>query len=327
MDAVSAQADEHGERFTLDLPVQHEGRCAVVRSCWIVRAGERAPRLTSSVSDACPSPTRARPRRVPVPRRVSETDKNPRTLSASRHYYCVPRPHRLSTPLIAYHVTQRGNFRQDTFCHTSDPPFFLDQLQHAAAQEGCLIHAYCLMSNHFHLLVRPLAATSLSRTLQRASSSYSRFTNIRNHRYGHLWQARFYSSPIEETHLARVIRYIERNPLAAKITAKVEEWPWSSALARLKLRAPEPWLNLQEMPESRNPEQWRSYLLSPGLTRETAEIHRTLMREKPYGSAAFQRDFARTYSGVETQPNRRRPAASEREPEARVSNALVRRAT
>ena len=221
----------------------------------------------------------------------------------------MPRPYRLSAPGFHHHVTQRGNFRQDVFRTPADHLIFLDQLQQAAALEGCLIHAYCLMSNHFHLLLHPLLPTSLSRTLQRASSGYARLLNLRLHRRGHVWQARFYSSPIEPTHVPRVIRYIERNPITAQITAKVENYPYSSAPPRLGIRPPEPWLRLEPMPEAATPAAWHEYLLSPLPKRETAEIRRALTLEKPYGSASFVKHWPRAYPGLETAAARYPPTS------------------
>jgi putative transposase len=98
-------------------------------------------------------------------------------------------------------VTQRGNGRQVTFLSDQDRSVYLDMLRQNRRQFGLTIWAYCLMPNHIHLLAVPERPDSLARALGRTHADYARYWNARRGSCGHVWQARFYSCPIEDGHV------------------------------------------------------------------------------------------------------------------------------
>jgi putative transposase len=93
------------------------------------------------------------------------------------------------------------------------------------------VWAYCLMPNHVHLIVVASDPLSLARTMHRAHGQYAQWVNARQGWSGHLWAHRFYSAPMDDAHLWAAVRYVESNPVRAGLTARAEDYPWSSARA------------------------------------------------------------------------------------------------
>jgi REP element-mobilizing transposase RayT len=117
---------------------------------------------------------------------------------------------RVVAPGLPHHVTQRGYRRQDVFFSKADCALYLDILQHHCAKERVAILGYCLMPNHVHLIAVPKAADALSRAIGETHRRYSRHINTAQEWQGHLWQGRFSSFPMDESHLLMAARYIER---------------------------------------------------------------------------------------------------------------------
>jgi len=136
---------------------------------------------------------------------------------------------RIVIPGVAHHVTQRGNRRQPVFFCDDDRSLYLGLLREgcAAAQVRCL--AWCLMDNHIHLILVPEQADSLRAALAEAHRRYTRHVNFREGWRGYLFQGRFASYPMDDAHLMAAVRYVEQNPVAARIVARAEDWRWSSA--------------------------------------------------------------------------------------------------
>jgi putative transposase len=143
----------------------------------------------------------------------------------------MSRMSRVVVPGVPHHVTQRGNARQVTFLNDNDRQVYMDRLRGNRQEFGLRIWAYCLMNNHVHLLAVPEREDSLARTLGRTHAEYALYWNNRRNSCGHVWQARFYSCPIEDEQVPTVVRYIETNPVRAGLAKEAESWPWSSALA------------------------------------------------------------------------------------------------
>jgi putative transposase len=140
---------------------------------------------------------------------------------------------RLVIPGIPYHVTQRGNRRQQTFFEDSDFALYRDLLAGAAARCGTEIWAYCLMPNHVHLIVVPGDQDGLRRTFADAHRRYTGFINARQRWTGHLWQGRYGAVAMDEAHLVHAARYVTLNPVRAKLCDRACDWAWSSARAHL----------------------------------------------------------------------------------------------
>ena len=138
---------------------------------------------------------------------------------------------RVVFPGVAHHVTQRGNDRQDIFFGDSDRRLYLRYLRESAVREGVELSAYCLMSNHVHLVLTPEREDSLARALGRTHLMYAQYVFKAQGRSGHLWQSRFYSCPLDEAHAHNASAYVELNPVRAGIVASPWEYAWSSAAA------------------------------------------------------------------------------------------------
>lgn len=140
---------------------------------------------------------------------------------------------RVVIPGIPHHIIQRGNRRQTVFFNNEDKQTYLEYLNIYAKPAGISFFGYCLMNNHVHLLVVPKTKESLAIGLAEAHRRYSRMINFRQGWRGYLWEGRFKSYPLSENHLYAAMRYIERNPVRAKIVEKAEDYPWSSAKAHV----------------------------------------------------------------------------------------------
>ena len=140
----------------------------------------------------------------------------------------MPRPLRPIDDGLIYHVINRGNNRQDVFRKRGDFEAFLAALFDLKERKPFDLYGYCLMSNHFHLLLRPTGAT-ISRILQSLLVSHTQRYHKHHRSGGHVWQGRF-KSPVIQTdeHLLTVLRYIEANPLRAGLVSRADEYPWTS---------------------------------------------------------------------------------------------------
>ncbi len=141
---------------------------------------------------------------------------------------------RVICPGIPHHVTQRGNRRQPTFFCDDDYLAYIELVAEWCAKYDVAIWAWCLMPNHVHLIVVPQTETGLARAIGEAHRRYTRMINFRENWRGHLWQERFASFPMGESHLLAAIRYIEMNPVAAGMVSRPEEYRWSSARFHLE---------------------------------------------------------------------------------------------
>ena len=156
----------------------------------------------------------------------------------------MPRQARLVIPHAPHHVIQRGHNRQVVFAGDDDYLFYLKTLQEWKAQFDCKIHAYCLMTNHVHLVVDPGGnPDNLGRLMKRIAGRQTRYVNKMEQRSGTLWEGRYKSSPIQnEEYLLACCRYVELNPLRAGLVDDPANYRWSSCPAKVG-RASQPWLD------------------------------------------------------------------------------------
>jgi len=145
----------------------------------------------------------------------------------------VGRIARAVAPGFPHHITQRGNRRQQTFFSDDDYQAYLDLITEWCKAYAVDIWGYCLMPNHVHLVAVPENEESLALAIGKAHLRYSRRINFREGWRGHLWQGRFSSYVKDERYLLACARYIERNPVRAKLVTSPPEWRWSSARAHL----------------------------------------------------------------------------------------------
>ena len=140
----------------------------------------------------------------------------------------MPRRPRVILPEVLLHVIQRGNNRQACFFADEDYRFYLEWLAEYAAKSGCLIHAYVLMTNHVHLLVSGKSASSVAGLMKALGQRYVQYVNRMYRRSGTLWEGRFRSCLIQEEDLLSCQRYIELNPVRARMVAHPADYLWSS---------------------------------------------------------------------------------------------------
>jgi putative transposase len=186
---------------------------------------------------------------------------------------------------IIYHVLNRANFRSRLFKTAAHYQDFLDIVEESLNFVSLPILAYCLMPNHWHLVLHPRADGDLSKFLQRITLTHTqRFHwKTRTVGYGHIYQGRYKSLPVDsDSHFLTLVRYVERNALRAALVEKAEDWPWSSAYARLygnekqkKMLSPWP---LAE------PRHYREWLNQPQGQKEIEDIRHAIQKGRPYGS-------------------------------------------
>jgi putative transposase len=141
----------------------------------------------------------------------------------------MSRKPRFNLPGIPQHVVQRGNNRKPCFFADADYRRYLDDLTAAASKYQCQIHAYVLMTNHVHLLVTPLVECGISKLMQALGPRYVRYVNKRYKRSGTLWEGRYKSSLIDsDRYLLICMRYIEMNPVRARMVEHPGDYRWSS---------------------------------------------------------------------------------------------------
>jgi putative transposase len=132
---------------------------------------------------------------------------------------------------MPHHITQRGNMRENVFFEEQDFSLYKKLLIQYATKYGLSIWAYCLMTNHIHLVAVPSNEKSMGFALRDTHQTYALCVNRRLSRTGHMWQGRYYSTVMDEYHLWTAVRYVENNPVRAGMAAKAEDYPHSSARA------------------------------------------------------------------------------------------------
>lgn len=141
----------------------------------------------------------------------------------------MPRRPRLVLPGVPIHLLQRGVDRQACFFDDSDRRAYLDDLAEIAADVGCAIHAYVLMTNHVHLLLTPAGADAPARLMNRLGRRYVRRINDLHRRTGTLWEGRFRSCVAgDEGYVLACYRYVELNPVRARMVSDPRDYAWSS---------------------------------------------------------------------------------------------------
>ena len=154
----------------------------------------------------------------------------------------MARPLRLEFPGAVYHIMARGNRRETIYLQDADFSEFLSLLAEVHGRFKWLVHAYCLMTNHYHLLIETPDA-NLSRGMRHLNGVYTQRFNRRHQRVGHLFQGRYKALLVQkETHLLELSRYIVLNPVRAQLVSSVDDWQWSSYRYTVGAVTQPPWL-------------------------------------------------------------------------------------
>ena len=190
---------------------------------------------------------------------------------------------------VIFHVLNRGNARQQLFFSEKDYAFFLRLLREAQQRIPLRILKFCLMPNHWHLLVWPSCADELSNFMHWLEVTHTQ----RWHRfsatvgYGHIYQGRYKAFPVETgSYLVTVAKYIERNALRAKLVGRAENWPWcslSSAIRATPILTPFP---------VALPERWIDYVNDPESDQDLFALRLSVTRGRPYGSEGWTLETA-----------------------------------
>jgi putative transposase len=144
----------------------------------------------------------------------------------------MPRRARLMLAGLPVHITHRGNNRQRCFYEECDRAFYLFHLLRLLPHARCALHAYCLMSNHVHLLVTPATGESCARLMKGIAQLHTQYVNRTYRRTGTLWEGRFHSCLVQsENYLLTCYTYIELNPVEAGLCDQPEHYEWSSCRA------------------------------------------------------------------------------------------------
>lgn len=152
------------------------------------------------------------------------------------------RPLRIEYAGALYHVTSRGNAQEDIYRNDKDRNTFLTLLNKMCERHNWYCHAYCLMDNHYHLLVETNTAT-LSKGMKHLNGMYTQYFNRSHNRVGHVYQGRFKGILVEkESYLIELSRYIVLNPVRARMVRAAKDWPWSSYRATAGLNVEHPCL-------------------------------------------------------------------------------------
>jgi putative transposase len=155
----------------------------------------------------------------------------------------MARPLRIAYPGAFYHITARGNEKKNIFLNDHDREKFLSYLGSATERYGAAIHVYCLMDNHYHLLLETPVG-NLTEIMRHINGAYTTYFNIKQYRAGHLLQGRYRAILVDANEYAEELsRYIHLNPLRAGIVAKPEEYLWSSYQDYTGQRKGKEWLH------------------------------------------------------------------------------------
>ncbi len=202
----------------------------------------------------------------------------------------MPRIRRTVFADIPHHITQRGNRRENVFFTDDDRNIYLGWLKEYCSKHGVDILAYCLMTNHVHLVAVPNTEEGLQRVFKPLHMRYAQRINRDRGWKGHLWQGRFFSSPLDDAYLWSAIRYVERNPVRAKIVIKAEEYSWSSARAHCNLND-DPILS-QKLDWKKQCEQisdWSAWLAEGDDVQKLEMLRRNVEKGLPCGTEKFIR--------------------------------------
>jgi putative transposase len=199
----------------------------------------------------------------------------------------MPRGARATQGGYCYHVLNRGNARRTVFHKEGDFEAFVKLLGQAQERVDVRLLAYCLMPNHFHLVVWPRQDGDLSDYMMWLLTAHVRRYHQHYHSCGHVWQGRFRAFAIQEDdHLLTVLRYIERNPLRAGLVQRAEDWRWSSA-SRVAVGT----RRLDAGPVPR-PEGWLQHVNEPQTEAEVARLRLSVQRGRPFGEMQWMSQTA-----------------------------------
>ena len=221
---------------------------------------------------------------------------------------------------LCCHVLNRGNGRAEVFHDDGDYAGFVELLALACGRTPMRVLAWCLMPNHFHLVLWPRADEDLAAWMQWLMTSHVRRHHRRHGTSGHVWQGRFKSFPIQRRRLSAgqraagviegenplwaVLRYVERNPLRANLVSRAEDWPWTSLSWVSGSSAAPAWVSRSWLAR---PAGWLAWVNAAESAEELGALRRSVMRGRPFGSASWAKRTAASLGLNHTLRPRGRP--------------------
>jgi putative transposase len=201
----------------------------------------------------------------------------------------MPRTARASAAGTWYHVLNRGNRFETVFHKPADYDAFVKAMADATDRTNVDILGYCLMPNHFHVIVRTHADGDLGRWVRWLLVAHAQRYHRHYHTTGHVWQGRYKAFPVQDDdHLISVLRYVERNPLRADLVTRAEHWKWSSLQS---------WINgdalLWRSPAAVRDDKWVERVNEPLSADDLQRLRLSAQRGRPYGDEAWEKAAAR----------------------------------
>jgi len=215
----------------------------------------------------------------------------------------MPRTARIVAEGLPHHIIQRGNRRQKVFLNDNDKITYLELLYEQKLKYQMEIWSYCLMDNHVHLIVVPSNQEALAKAIGETHKNYTRMINFREGWRGYLWEGRFKSFLLDGQYLYAAVRYVERNPVRAKIVEKAHDYQWSSAKIRVKnLKSDllDSFFLLDEIND------WEDYLAENDDTEHIKLFRRHGATGKPLGDPRFIKGISQQL-GIDLEPKKPGP--------------------
>jgi putative transposase len=197
----------------------------------------------------------------------------------------MPRMSRAIAVGYPHHITQRGNDRRTVFAEPDDYLRYREWLAQAAQKFGLDIWAWCLMPNHIHVVGAPTTKDALSLTFNTVHMQYAQYFNRKKNASGHLWQGRYFSCVLDESHVYAAIRYVEMNPVRGGLAGAPQDYPWSSARSHVRGGA-DPVLSGDCFLMARV-RDWGKYLAEASEPKSQENIIKATATGRPCGNVAF----------------------------------------
>jgi len=205
---------------------------------------------------------------------------------------------------FVYHILNRGNGKQQVFHRNQDYEAFTNLMREVKDRYPVKVFAYCLMPNHFHMILMPVHAEKLSKWMQWLMTSHVRYHHRHYKTSGHIWQGRFKSFIIQkDNYLLTALRYVEGNPVRAGLVSSARNWLWSSHVERIGIE----FHQIVDKIPIELPQKWGRYVDEPLTDKELEKLHRSVNRQSPFGDTEWQGQVCRSFGLEHTIRPRGRP--------------------
>ena len=203
-----------------------------------------------------------------------------------------------------YHLTHRGNHRLPILQTDEQRAVYISIMRRWQLQTGVQIAAFVLMPNHVHFVVISPTEEALTKWIANGHREYSKWLNTTRGTTGHNWEGRYFAAVMDPDHCLNALRYVEQNPVAARLVACPWDWHWSSAPFHAGMGPQPSILDLDLRPAGTRPDVWRRSLLEPSAADFRARLHECAARGIALAAPAWAESMERIH-GVQLMPRRR----------------------